>query len=152
MENKNEDIVDVLNTLVEINNDRIEGYKKASEETKDSDLKSLFSSMSDQSRTFKQQLSEEIIRLGGTPTDSTTTSGKVYRVWMDIKAALSSNDRKAVLSNCEFGEDAAVETYDKALKDEDLQSSFDSALVQRQRSELKQSHDKIRTLRDSVSI
>lgn len=152
MENKNEDIVKVLNTLVEINNDRIEGYKKASDETNEADLKSLFATMSDQSRTFKQQLSDEIIRLGGEPTDSTTASGKVYRVWMDIRAALATNDRKAVLANCEFGEDAAVETYDKALEDEDLKRSFDVALVQKQRSELKQSHDKIRTLRDSVSI
>lgn len=152
MENKKEDIVDVLNGLVEINNDRIEGYQKASDETKDADLKSLFAAMADQSRTLRQQLSEEVIRLGGTPKEGTTSSGKLYRIWMDIRAALSTNDRKAVLSNCEFGEDAALEAYDKALKDEDLQGSFDSGLVKNQRDELQKSHNKIRTLRDAVSI
>ena len=152
MENKKEDIVDVLNDLVEINNDRIEGYQRASEETKEADLKSLFSAMADQSRTLRQQLSEEVIRLGGKPKEGTTASGKLYRVWMDIRSAISTNDRKAVLSNCEFGEDAALEAYDKALKDEDLQGSFDSAMVKRQRDELQKSHNKIRTLRDAVSI
>ena len=31
----NENLVEVLNDLVQINNDRIEGYEKAAEETKD---------------------------------------------------------------------------------------------------------------------
>lgn len=152
MENKNEDIVKVLNGLVEINNDRIEGYQRASEETKEADLKSLFSSMADQSRTLRQELAEEVVRLGGTPKEGTTNSGKLYRIWMDVKAALATNDRKAVLSNCEFGEDAAQDAYNSALKDDDFQKTFDVALVRRQRDELKQSHDKIRTLRDAVSI
>ena len=152
MENKKEDIIDILNGLVEINNDRIEGYQRASDETKAADLKSLFATMADQSRTFRQQLAEEVIRNGGTPKEGTTNSGKLYRIWMDVKAALSANDRKAVLSNCEFGEDAAQEAYNDALKDEDFQRTFDSALVRKQRDDLKQSHDKIRTLRDAVSI
>jgi hypothetical protein len=43
---KNEKSIDVLNKLIEINNDRIEGYQTASDETKESDLKELFSKLS----------------------------------------------------------------------------------------------------------
>jgi hypothetical protein len=36
----------VLNTLIEINNDRIEWYETASKETKEQDLKTLFAQLS----------------------------------------------------------------------------------------------------------
>ncbi|MCC7453297.1 MAG: hypothetical protein IT222_03950, partial [Crocinitomix sp.] len=39
---KNEKSIEVLTTLITINNDRIEGYETASKESKESDLKSLF--------------------------------------------------------------------------------------------------------------
>lgn len=152
MENHKEEIVDVLNGLVEINNDRIEGYRRASEETEETDLKSLFASMADQSRTLRQQLADEVIRMGGEPKEGTTNSGKLYRIWMDVKAALTGKDRKAVLNNCEFGEDAALKAYDEAIKSEEVRKSFDIALIERQRQDLKHSHDKIKILRDSVTI
>jgi hypothetical protein len=38
--------IDVLNTLIEINNYRIEGYETASKETKEQDLKTLFAQLS----------------------------------------------------------------------------------------------------------
>ena len=39
----NEKTLDVFNTLIEINNDRIEGYETATAETEEQDLKVLFS-------------------------------------------------------------------------------------------------------------
>jgi len=38
----NEKTIDVLNTLIQINNDRIEGYETASKETEEHDLKTMF--------------------------------------------------------------------------------------------------------------
>jgi uncharacterized protein (TIGR02284 family) len=46
-------------------------------------------------------------RLGGTATEGTTTSGKLFRVWMDIKSAMTGSDRKAIINSCEYGEEAA---------------------------------------------
>src|SRR5258708_1537681 len=100
--------IDVLNRLLEINNDRIADYQHAAKETKESDLKDLFSKMEGTSRKFRNELSSEIRNFGGNPTDGTALSGKVYRAWMDVRAALAVNDRKAVLKSCEFGEDIAV--------------------------------------------
>ena len=39
---ENEKTIAVLNTLITINNDRIEGYETASKETEEQDLKALF--------------------------------------------------------------------------------------------------------------
>ena len=82
----NENLVEVLNDLVQINNDRIEGYQKAAEETKDIDvdLKAIFIKMAEESIKYKTELVNEITKFGGDPVTGTTGLGKIYRVWMDV--------------------------------------------------------------------
>lgn len=142
--------IDVLNDLVLINNDRIEGYRKAQSETKEEDLKMLFNKMMSESMQLKQALTNQIKELGGEPDMSaTTTSGKIYRVWMDIKAVFTGKDRHAVLSNCEFGEDAAQNAYKSALESDDLTTEVRN-LIREQQKSLKISHDEIKALRDQA--
>jgi uncharacterized protein (TIGR02284 family) len=143
-----EKTIELLNELVQINNDRIEGYERASKETNDNDLKSLFNGMAQRSHTLNAQLRSEILKRGGKPTDSTTTSGKAYRVWMDFKAAVTGKDRKAILSSCEFGEDAAQDAYEKVLKSSDELPEDLVALVGDQKLKLRVDHDEVKTLRD----
>lgn len=143
---------ETLNDLIEINNDRIAGYQKAIEElnTENTDLKSVFVEMIRQSHRHKATLVEELQVLGGQPETGTTTSGKVYRAWMDIKAAFTGHDRETVLNNCEFGEDAAQKAYKMALETEGLSVNL-STLISDQKLELKTSHDHIKDLRDKVA-
>lgn len=140
----------VLNDLILINNDRIKGYQTAKEELKDGneDLKSLFTNMIEESHTLKMALTTEVSASGEDIEEGTTNSGKIYRVWMDVKAAFSGHDRKAVLENCEFGEDAAQKAYEMALQEEDLPGNIRS-LISQQKATLKISHDKIKSLRDA---
>lgn len=146
---KNEKIVSHLNQLVEINNDRMEGYERAISETEDADLISLFTNMAAHSRSYRSDLAREITSLGGEPTEGTKNSGKLFRAWMDIKAALTGRDRKQILNSCEFGEDAALETYKTVLEDEDGTLTEDlRRMVEMQKSELQQDHNRIRALRD----
>ncbi|MFV8377038.1 PA2169 family four-helix-bundle protein [Flavobacterium sp. LB1P62] len=144
--------IDVLNTLIEINNDRIEGYETASEETEESDLKALFSQLMKTSQNCKMELVSEVQKLGGEPIEGTRTTGKFFRVWMDVKAALTGKDRKAILNSCEYGEDVAVNTYEKALKDdiEDL-TSEQREMLEAQYKLIKADHDKVKNLRDISS-
>ena len=136
---------EVLNDLVQINNDRVEGYRRALEELKDgdADLKELFTGMINESTEYKSQL----VSAGANPDNDTTNSGKIYRVWMDVKAVFTGHDRKAVLENCEFGEDAAQKAYDTALATGNLPSDV-MALLSQQKQALKASHDRIKLLRD----
>lgn len=150
METKEKDMVSLLNDLVIINNDRIEGYKTAEKETEDADLKLLFNGLAAESRKFKTELTDEISKLGGNVETGTKTSGKLYRAWMDIKSALSGKDRKTILSSCEFGEDAALEEYEDVLKSDEL-SMEGRGLIIKQKSELQASHDKVKAMRDSLS-
>ncbi|MCD6065836.1 MAG: hypothetical protein K0S33_662 [Bacteroidetes bacterium] len=146
---KNEKIIARLNELVEINNDRMQGYERAISETEDADLIGLFTNMAAHSRAFKGDLSREISTLGGEATEGTKNSGKLFRAWMDIKAALTGKDRKLILNSCEFGEDAALETYEKVLEDEDrVLTESQRKMIQTQKNELQQDHDRIKTIRD----
>lgn len=147
---ENEKVIGVLNDLIRINHDRVVGYEKGIDELKpeDSDLRSLFQRYITESRQYGQELKQEVTRLGGEPADSTTNSGKIYRVWMDLKAAVTGHDRQTVLNNCEFGEDAAQKAYDTALNsDVDFEPSIRDLIV-RQKSALKSGHDEIKRLRD----
>lgn len=140
-----------LNKLITINNDRIEGYQKAYEETEEADLKNLFLGFIRNSQKCKTELEDTVNRLGGDVTEGTMTSGKFFRVWMDVKAALTGNDRKTILDSCEFGEDAAKGTYEKVLRDDlsDL-TSEQQTMIRTQHSWLKADHDQVKSMRDSL--
>jgi hypothetical protein len=62
-----EKTIEALNTLVVINNDRIEGYQTAATETEQKDLKELFLLFQVTSQKCKKELVAEITNLGGTP-------------------------------------------------------------------------------------
>jgi uncharacterized protein (TIGR02284 family) len=138
----------VLNELVEINNDRVAGYEQASKETDDATLKNLFSSLGQTSRKCREELAAEVQKMGGTPKEGTATSGKLYRIWMDVKAALTNKDRKTILSSCEFGEDVAVKAYEEALQKTDDLHSEHQYLLKKQHALIKAEHDKVRNLRN----
>ena len=146
----NEKIVEVLNDLIEINNDRVTGYEKAIEETKDLDvdLRAIFQSMANDSRKYAAELTQEVNRFGGEATTDTTTSGKIYRAWMDVKATFTSHDRQSVLESCEFGEDAAQKAYNAALASDAEMSAEIRQLITSQQATLRIAHDLIKKYRE----
>lgn len=140
--------VETLNDLIRINNDRVDGYNKAALQTADEDLRSLFTSLASQSSQFASELKSHVRSEGDDPAEGTTVSGKIYRTWMDVKAKFGGDDRKGLLSSCEFGEDAAQKAYKSALEDKDLAPEC-RTLIEEQKAVLKQAHDKIRDMRDA---
>jgi len=143
--------ISILNDLIEINNDRVEGYIKASEQADmdDVDLKTLFANMANRSRQFADELKLEVTRLGGEYETGTTNKGKIYRVWMDVKKTFATNDRQAILESCEFGEDAAQDAYEDALTSEtELDIDIRQLLLTQQKS-LLSDHDLIKKYRDA---
>jgi uncharacterized protein (TIGR02284 family) len=145
-----EEIISNLNDLVEINNDRIRGYEKAIEsvDPTDVDLIRVFSKMITHSRSHIQELSRHVLTLGGDVADGSTASGKLFRTWMDIKSAFTTDERTSALELCESGEDAAQKAYKEALKNEEGLTMETIALLQSQKTSLLADHDEIKALRD----
>ena len=140
----------ILNDLILINNDRVIGYQKAAEELKkeDEDLKLLFQEMISQSNTYIRDITEEIIKAGQTIEKGTTNAGKIYRVWMDVKAFFGGFNRKVILDNCEDGEDAALNAYSDALSSEGLTPSV-RTLLTHHHAELQISYNSIKALKSA---
>ena len=147
---ENEKTIDALNELIEINNDRVEGYETASSETKSSDLKSLFSELTRTSQNNLSELRAEVNRLGGKPEEGTRVTGKFFRVWMDVKAALTGDDRGAILNSCEFGEDKALEAYEHVFENHTDQLNNEQLdMIRKQQTALRADHDRVKALRDA---
>jgi len=151
METQTQTAIEVLNSLVIINNDRIAGYETASSETDEQDLKTMFAQFITTSKKNKKELVVEVTKLGGEIAEGTLLSGKFYRAWMEVKVALSSKDRKAILDSCEFGEDVAVDAYTEALADnmDDITAEQQTMLIDQQLL-IKADHDKVKALRDAL--
>jgi uncharacterized protein (TIGR02284 family) len=145
---KNEEIVEDLNDLVKINNDRIQGYEKAVEDNEDAGLDDLFRHYIIQSQNFRSQLAEHIVRIDGlavSDATSTDVSSKIHRAWIDIKAAVTGKDKDTILSSVEFGENAAVEAYEDAIEKDHIPAYIKEDLT-KQLSELKAAQEKIKAL------
>jgi uncharacterized protein (TIGR02284 family) len=141
----------LLNGLCEINNERIDGYERAADGTEDELLKPFFLEMAGRSNQFNQWLAEEIERLGGSPTDDMSTSGKFSRIWADVRSGLIGRNRLAVLDLCETEEKVALEAYETVLRSNSLDEPRIRTLVEMQHETLEEEHAKIRFLRKAAA-
>lgn len=144
----NDEIVAVLNGLIEISRDGAEGFRTCAEDATQQTLKSYFEDRAQNCDKAVRELSAEVRHYDGDPDSAGTVTGSLHRLFVDIKAAITSRDDLAVLEECERGEDAAVTAYKKALK-EALPDNV-RALLERQYEGAKQNHDRVRQLRDTV--
>lgn len=145
----NDTTISVLNDLIETCKDGAKGFAAAAEKADSPDLKSLFHKYSAQRESFAADLDGHVVSLRGKPAESGHVAAAVHRGWIDIKTAFAGNDDKALLNECERGEDYAKKAYTDALK-EDLTSDA-RAVVQRQSLEVKAAHDRVRDLRNAAN-
>ncbi|MEX0779492.1 MAG: PA2169 family four-helix-bundle protein [Balneolales bacterium] len=136
-----------LNRLIETNKDGQEGFRTASEDVEDSSLKTLFNSLSQQRAEFAGELQDALVNIGeAQPEDKSSYTGSLHRAWINLKQALTSSDRQAILKECERGENAAVQEYENALN-EALPAPV-KTVVDKQHSEIKAARDRIKELRE----
>ena len=149
MADLNKEIQHILENLIKLNNDRIEAYSRAIEDTDNPELAELFGYYADQSRQFKAELNSEMINYGGLIPTDTTLMGQIHRAWLDLKAAVSTPDSRAILNSCEFGENSIIREYDKLLLSEEVVIPIELRHVMaRQQQEMKAACERIHALRE----
>lgn len=141
---------EVLNDLIEINNDRVNGFEKAIADLtdSDSDLKSLFQEYASDSRKNSQELIAIVSRTNNSVDTGTSVSGSIHRAWIDVKALFTGKDRKSILEECERGEDAIKKAYQSAISEGDLSGEIFSIVAEQAQTQ-KTAHDRVKALRDS---
>ncbi|AFM02567.1 hypothetical protein Fleli_0056 [Bernardetia litoralis DSM 6794] len=116
----NKKAIDGLNELIEKNYDAEKGYKEAVTDVENHELKDFFTKSVQQRYEFGHELKTEIQKLGGTVEKGTSITGDLHRVWINLKALVLGKDVEAVVNECERGETAAIEDYEKILKMEEM--------------------------------
>jgi len=143
-----DDLIDILNTLIETCKDGEYGFKTCAEQVKSAQLRTLFMERAQSCRSGATELQAQVSRLGGKPETDSSASGTLHRGWVNLKGALTGGNDQAILDECERGEDAALERYRDAIK-EPLPSDV-AEIVQRQYEGVKRNHDQIRNLRNAM--
>ena len=145
-------LIRVLNDLIEINNDRMEGYQRAAIELKkaDIDLRAIFRSMANDSKYYAAELKQVVDELGAVSSTDTTNKRKVYRAWMNVKSGFSSHDRQEILESCEYGEAEAQEAYQNVLTGETILSENIRSLIASQQLSLQTAHDLIKSFKHAA--
>lgn len=144
----NQQTVSTLNNLIETLKDGEKGYQQAADEAKETDLKTLFSKYVSQRHEFAKALQKAAYELGDNkPETSSSVTSSIHRGWINLKAALTNQDRHAILAECESGEDSAKKAYAKALTEGSLTPEVRS-VVEEQQTAILEAHNTVKQLRD----
>jgi uncharacterized protein (TIGR02284 family) len=109
-----------LHELLLFVNDRIEGYQRAVNESQDVKLSGYYKQLVSQSQQFANKLNQHLRQQDGSQEKGKTVKGRLYRAWMDAKAALTGADEKAILGSNIYGEEWALKAYEDALDQDTL--------------------------------
>lgn len=138
------EVISNINHIIEVLNERVLGYKKGADNVEDPTLKSIFNKYALQAENFIRDLEKfsdkTAEELGTRP------QGDAWRIWMDIKSALTSGGRDAMLGACITGEEAAIRNYEDVIEDEDLPVDIGNKL-KRQLEEINMAYNHIKSLK-----
>ena len=124
-----EDIIELLNTLLEESCDAKRGYQRAAERVDDPALKGLFMSLSSQRDNFKKSVREESRALGGEPVQTTSDYEPIQEAFSSPDLLLVLNTIEQTLAGCLNLEIDRLTLYEKTLDDNDFELSTRSLLI-----------------------
>ena len=142
----NHHAIAILNELIETSKDGEKGFALAAKDSKEPALTALFSEGEQSCRAAVAELQDQVRMLGGDPQGHGSMKAAVHRGWISLKSAATSRDSKAILEECERGEDYAKAKYSEAVKQE-LPESVRSVL-ERQYRGVVANHDRVRDMRN----
>lgn len=145
----NDNAVSTLETLTTTLIDSINGYEDAASNTENPRFQQIFRERASQRQEVVQNLRSEIRRLGGNPPDDGSVSGKTHQRWLDLKAAVTGRDDKAIINEVENGEDYLKEKFETALSEGELTGESRSVVEQAYQS-VRQGHDQISALKHGM--
>lgn len=143
-----DDVIDTLNDLLEVCRNGEYGFRESAGHAKAQDVKTVLQRRADDCASGAAELQALITQKGGEPDEGGSVLGSLHRGWVSVKGTLSGYSDKAMLDECERGEDAALATYRKALK-QNLPADV-KAVVERQAQGVQRNHDQIKSMRDAL--
>ena len=150
---ENSKTISVLNDLLHIINDRLEGFEKVEGKVweKNHDLKNQYEHITTQSKIMKNEIIDLITKRTGNPNDSASISGSLHRVWIDIKNSFTvSGLEVSTLQDVIFGENASIQAYQEALDSGNLDTES-TEVVAEQLKKIKDSCHEFKGVADNIN-
>jgi len=141
--------VSTINTLITTLIDSINGFEDAAANSDNQRFQQLFREHASDRQRVVEDLRAEVRRLGGEPSDSSSFMGQTHQRWLDLKAAVTGRDDKAIINEVERGEDYLKEKFETALNSEDL-SGDARAAVERAYQSVREGHDRMSALKHGM--
>lgn len=142
-----DDTIKALNYLVGTCIDGETGYREAAEEATDAQLKSRLLQLGQQRATFRGELEQEVMRLGGDPKESGSAVAALHRTWLNVRDTVTGKGDDAILKESQRGEKAAMDNYEDVLG-RDLPANL-KEIVARQHGELQRAYGELESLERS---
>jgi uncharacterized protein (TIGR02284 family) len=134
--------VATLLTLMGVSRDGEQGYRHAVEDTTEPALRAVFSRLAEERGRFARTLRDELRRLGVDAQLRGTALGTIHRGWLDATAKRGS--ARAILRECERGEELALRAYRSAMRAELPPTA--RVCIDQQRGQVERALDEVRAL------
>jgi uncharacterized protein (TIGR02284 family) len=141
--------VRTLNGLIATTLDSIDGYTTAANDSESGRFGQIFNDRASERRQVVTKLQAEVSRLGGNPEDDGTALAGAHRMFLNLKAAVTGKDDKAIVNEVERGEDHIKAKYEEALGDDKVSQSTKIAIDEAYVS-VREGHDQMRNLKHSM--
>lgn len=135
-----------IRDLVRINVDSEKGFLNAAERLNNPALENQFRRHAEERRRNAVELRTIVEMNDAEAEDFGSIVGRVHRWWIDLRAAVSSHDERAMLREAVRGEATIKAVYEEVLKD--TAGSAINDLLLRQYRGIKEVHNQIRLLSD----
>jgi uncharacterized protein (TIGR02284 family) len=139
-----------IRNLISVLRDGEKGFTDIGEHIKDAEYKSYFMAESRVRGSYASELERAVNFVTDADVHETgTISGAIHRTFGGLKAHLGASDH-SLLETAEQGEDAAKKAYKEALEDTAVSGTL-RALIAQQFEHVRESHDRVRALRDTTT-
>src|SRR5688500_15590557 len=141
--------ISTLNTLITTLIDSVNGYEDAATNTENQRFQELFREHTGKRRQVVEDLRGEVRRMGGDPADDASFMGQTHQRWVDLKAAVTGRDDKAIVNEVERGEDYLKEKFEAALNSDEL-TGDSRAAVERAYQSVREGHGRMSQLKHGM--
>ena len=149
VEEDTNEVVTVLNDLLTVVHDSLNGYRTVEEALEDSRYRALFEEYAQQREQMGIELANLVVRYGGTPQENGTVGAALHRVWMNIKAASTQGD-EAILNECDVSEEATLKSYQDVVAHPHLPEEV-REVIRNQMSLVRLAHERVHALKAVVN-
>ena len=138
-----------LKQLIETTLDSAEGYAGAAKDADKTQLKSPFTSRSTERRAAAGKLQQGVRSLGGDAEDDGTVLASAHRMFVNLRASVTSNNNKALVDEVAVGEDHIKAKFEHAMKATDV-SPVMMLLITDVNNSVRSGHDQMRYIKKAM--